>query len=147
MLFILTALLQLMTVDMQTSHYSLSSWQCQPHCSCIHATIMPIIWLYCPRSVHNLQLSNIKFLSSTKHFLNKITVQRHHHMPLFSGHLIHTTLTCTGKCPPVTCRISVNNLCASTASLDLLRLSCYRSFRYLDERMAHYVASTAQNSC
>ena len=47
----------------------------------------------------------------------------HQHMPLLSGHLMHTTLTCTGKCPPVTCRISVENLCASKASLDLLHLS------------------------
>ena len=35
----------------------------------------------------------------------------------------HTKLTCTGKWPPVTCSISVTNLCASTASFDLLSLS------------------------
>jgi len=35
-------------------------------------------------------------------FHQTLPTQNTHHMPLLSGHLIHTTLTRTGKCTPVT---------------------------------------------
>ena len=71
----------------------------------------------------NLQLPNIKLLYSTSQPLHKITVSRHQHLPLLSGHLTHTMLISTGNYPPVTCWISATNLCPKNASPDLLSLS------------------------
>jgi len=52
------------------------------------------------------------------------TILRHFYLGNAHTHThTHTKLTCTGKWPPVTCSISVTNLCASTASFDLLSLS------------------------
>ena len=50
----------------------------------------------------NLHLSIIKLFYSTRQPLYKITLSGHHHLPLLSGRLIHTTLTCTANYPPVT---------------------------------------------